>query len=390
LAADRNRLTRLARMCYRRPDLWELGSVAVFEDEEKRGIISMVCDEELVVFGRRGWSGEARAYDVSTGELKFKLQCNKLKDTPAPFSHDNIYVKLGENIILTAATNDNTVSIWDKSGTLLAQDLHKDKEKITEMERIKAMDGDEKERWFEEISAGMSEEEKQMKMMEIAFGVVPNEKKIMSFGVKEDTVFAGTENGLLLIIESVDGEWKITKEVEINGKVSDIEVDGNWAVLNRNRSLVVWDIEKGELVEGLKVDVGGCRGFVNVYPHVFLIGCGDDKTGVQIWNLEKGEMVRHLLKGEKEYEFVYTNGRFLTICEEIHCWISGEERMLKLAVYDTEELVIPVPEESLKSKCFEYSSEQDATVRAVTNSKSLIVDHDAIKFSIMEILQRKA
>ena len=115
---------------------WTIDTLADYEDEDKHGVIDMACDEELVVVGQSGWSGEARVYDVKNGELRFKLQCNDLGDTPAPFSHDSILVWLGTSIIVTVGTNDNTLSVWDRSGTLLAQDLHKDKEKIAEMKRI--------------------------------------------------------------------------------------------------------------------------------------------------------------------------------------------------------------------------------------------------------------
>ena len=113
---------------------WKIEEIAEYEDEDKRGGICMACDDEIVVIGRSGWSGEANVYTIQTGELKFKLKCNNLEDTPAPFSHDNILAWLGNSIIVTLGLNDNTLKIWDKAdGALLAEDLHKDKEKMEEM-----------------------------------------------------------------------------------------------------------------------------------------------------------------------------------------------------------------------------------------------------------------
>merc|ERR1711892_488788 len=171
---------------------WTLQNKAEFVDEKKRGVISMACDDELIVVGLSGWSGEARVYDIQNGELKFKLQCNDLGDTPAPFSHDSILVWLGTSIIVTVGTNDNTLSVWDRSGTLLAQDLHKDKEKIAKMKRIQGMEDEEKEAWFEEQTAGMSEEEKYNYGMAMAFGFVSNDKKIDCLTVKHDLIYCGS------------------------------------------------------------------------------------------------------------------------------------------------------------------------------------------------------
>ena len=138
---------------------WVLEDVSEFVDDKKRGVIGMACDEELIVVGLSGWSGTARVYNISTGELKTTLLCNKLSDKPAPFSHDNVLVWLSNNIIVTVGISDNTLSIWDREGNLLAQDLHKNKESMSEKERIKAMDPDEREQYLMELTAGMSEEE---------------------------------------------------------------------------------------------------------------------------------------------------------------------------------------------------------------------------------------
>eukprot|EP00092_Neocalanus_flemingeri_P035555 GFUD01038700.1.p1 GENE.GFUD01038700.1~~GFUD01038700.1.p1 ORF type:complete len:395 (+),score=94.26 GFUD01038700.1:41-1186(+) len=375
---------------------WMLQNVAEFVDEEKGRVISMACDEELIVVGESGWNGEAWVYDIKTGELKFKLQCNNLGDTPAPFSHDNIMVWLGKSIIVTVGTNDNTLSVWDRSGTMLAQDLHKDKEKIADMKRIKAMGDREREAYLKEKTAGMSEEEQHNYCMAVAFGVVANKKKLISMTVQDDLIYGGFDGGFFLI-GNTDGEWKIIKEVKLDYEVVEIEVAGKWIAIGKvneegNKIFSLWDPEKEEMVEDLKVNLKRFRSCKFIYPHIFIIGGrrDADNTGVEIWNVEKGEMIRHILKGEKEYEFINTNGKFLAVCEHIDSWTSGEEKILKLAVYNVDQLIDKdIPEESLWSQCYEYSTLNlgGEHIRAVLNDKYLIVNHGRSKFSIKEITQ---
>jgi len=384
---------------------WKLGNVVQFEDEEKHDVISLDCDGEIIAVGLKGWSGEARVYNMDTGEFKFKLQCNNLQDTPAPFSHDNIVVRIGNTIIVTLTSNDNTFTIWDKSGTMLEQDLHKDKEKMAEMKRIQDLPEEERVKFLEEKTAGMSEDEQYSYAMQIAFGVVEQKNKILTFVVKDDLVFCGTNHGVL-VMGNADGEWKVLKEIKMDVAVGDIAIDGNVAVLGtipmdddrpqgNKITLSLWNIEKVEEmkeVDGSKFDVKMFPMFTFAFPYVFLIGGyrGADNTGVEIWNMEKKEMIRHLLKGEKEYEQIHTNGEFITICEEISSWSSGEEKMLKLAMYDIAELTNQdISEENLTTESFEYSTLDLGSehIRAVTTSKNLVVNHGATKFSIMDIMK---
>lgn len=374
---------------------WRLQNIAEFVDESKRGVIDMACDEELIVVGLSGWSGAARVYNITTGEPKFELKSNNLDDTPAPFSHDNILVWLGKSIIVTLGTNDNTLSLWDRDGTLLGQDLHKNKARIADMKRIQEMERDEKEAYVEENTVGMSEEEKYAFIMSIVWGIVPNENKIISLAVKDDFIYGGFDGGFF-IIGNDEGEWKIIKEVKLGYKVAEIEVAGNLMALGKvvkgKKIFSLWDPETEEIVEDLPANLKYFSSSKVIYPHIFMIGGrGDvDKTGVEIWNLEKGEMVRHILKGEKKYEFISTNGKFLAVCEQINSWTSGEEKMLKLAVYNVEQLVDQdIAEESLWSQSYEYSTLNLGAehIRAVLNEKQMIVNHGKRNFTVMEIIQ---
>jgi len=385
---------------------WKLGNLVQFEDEEKHGVCSLACDEEIIVVGESGWNGEARVYNMDTGEFKFKLQCNNLQDTPAPFSHDNVGVRIGKSIIVTCTSNESTLTIWDKTGTLLAQDLHKDKEKMDEMKRIKDMPNEERVKFLEEQTAGMSEEEKYIYCMQMAFGGVQQNNKILTYDVQDDLVYCGTLHGVL-VIGNTEGEWKVLKEVKMDVGVGDIGIDGNFAVLGTmpvngegkpqgtKITLSLWNIENVEEmkeVEGSKFEVKMFPSFTLAFPYAFLIGGyrGADNTGVEIWNMETKEMVRHLLKGEKMYEAIHTNGEFITICEEIHSWVSGKEKMLKLAMYEIEELANQdISEENLTNETFEYSTLNLGSehIHAVTTSKNLVVNHGRTKFSIMDIMK---
>jgi len=373
---------------------WTVEKIGEYEDDDKRGGITMACDEEVVVIGKSGWSGEANVYTIETGELKFKLKCNELGDTPAPFSHDNIMVWLGTNIIVTLGLNENTLKIWDKaSGTLLAQDLHKDKEKMEEMKRVQKMEPDEKEAWFNEKTAGWDEEKKQIFMYQIAFGYVENDRKFASMTVKDDVVYGGYEGGLL-IMGAEGGDWKIIKEVKLDYTVDEIETSGNWLAVAKveegQKIFSLWDPEKEEMAENFTGKMKHYSHAKFVYPYLFMVGGrGDsDKTGVEIRHVETGELVRHLLQGEKRYEFVSvsTNGKFFAVCEFVNSFSTGDEKSLKAVVYNVEQVLdTSIEEENLWSYSLEYKLDGLDHVRAVINEKYLIVSHSSTKMDVYSL-----
>jgi len=375
---------------------WTVEEVGEYEDTEKRGGVDMVCDEEIVVVGLSGWSGEARVYDIQSGNLRFKLQCNDLGETPAPFSHDNIMVWLGNSVIVTMGLNKNTLMIWDKStGAMLAQDLHKDKEKADEMswikESIKGMEPPEADKWVKENlieKLGWSQEKVDYIGMAMVFGIIPNQRELTGLTVKDDVIYGGYDGGML-IIANQDGEWKKVKEVKLDFKPSEIELAGDCIAVVKveegKKKMKLWDPEKEEMGEMLSVEMKAFYNCRFVYPHILMVGgrgsC--DNTGVEIWNVETNEFVRHLLKGEKKYEFISTNGKFFAVCEFVNSFCSGDDKSLKVAVYNVEQVLDPgVPEESLWSHCLEYKLADLDHVRAVLNSTHLIVNHSATKLSV--------
>lgn len=351
-------------------DGWKFEEPITFLDEDKTFSTDMKCDDELIVSGQKGWSGEARVYAIATKKLKYVLQCNKLQDTPAPFSYDNIQVSLGKNVIGTFSGNDGTVSIWDRNdGNLLYQEKHHGK------------------------------------------GV-----RLGGIEVMDDCVITGAEDGSLIFVEKIAGEWEIShKSKENRDSITHIAADENWLVTGHKRNIKLWNLAERKLVKTFDIEDGAIRenkdwiirksikklvGMINPapvnpvwmvtlnYPYAFAVG-GSYWNGVKVWDMEKGVQIRHILKDEKGYESIHSNGQLLTFGEYVTSWMSGRDdgRMLKLGVYDIKQLADPgIMNENLWSKSFQYSgSISSKRFRAATNNNNLIVDHgrkqiDIIKF----------
>ena len=100
---------------------WKFSDPFVTEyDRGMAGVNFLVCDDDMIVCGYT--RGQARVYDVSTGQLRFQLQCNSM---PMRIYHGaQVQLDLGKNVI-GSVTDTGTVSIWNrKDGTLLYQDEH--------------------------------------------------------------------------------------------------------------------------------------------------------------------------------------------------------------------------------------------------------------------------
>merc|ERR1719228_2431394 len=114
--------------------------------------------------------------------------------------------------------------------------------------------------FMEEKTAGMSEEEQYNYAMQIAFGVVEQKNKILTFAVKDDLVYCGTNHGLM-VMGNADGEWKALKEIKMDVAVGDIAIDGHIAVLGtmpineggspqgKKITLSMWNIKNMEEME---------------------------------------------------------------------------------------------------------------------------------------------
>jgi hypothetical protein len=112
------------------------------------------------------------------------------------------------------------------------------------------------------------------------------------------------------------------------------------------------------------------------YPHAFVVG-GEDWNGVQIWDLSKSELVRHVGEDEKPFHNVHFNGRFLTVSEFNITWRGENDEKVSEAVYDAMELLDKkIKTENLWKKTFEYSpGAYFEQINAVSNKTSLIISH---------------
>jgi len=369
---------------------WTVGPPTTYLDEEKKSGFDIVCDQDIAVVGLTGYSGKARVYDLQTGEVRHSLKCNQMdEDDP---EDDAIHVAMGTDFIVTLADNRNTLTIWDKTtGEMLARDLHKDEEGIEES--IEAMQDD---KWLEEMPAGLDEQEEAAYISEFLEKNFPNQREIKDMCVKDDLIYAGYGffegfdgyDGGFLIIGKQDGDWKIIEDNKLGYAVRDVILAGKLIAIGKEEGkdkkiLSFWDPEKREMINEMEMEfpipMWWCR---IVYPHIFFIPIqrgnvfDEIQTGVEIWNLETKEQVRHLLKDYKKYNYISTNGKFLAICELLDSFCSGEEKDVELAVFNVDQLVDKnIAEEDLWRFRKEYKLHWLTPTRAAFNEDQLIVSH---------------
>eukprot|EP00092_Neocalanus_flemingeri_P031519 GFUD01034230.1.p1 GENE.GFUD01034230.1~~GFUD01034230.1.p1 ORF type:complete len:448 (-),score=113.19 GFUD01034230.1:83-1426(-) len=300
-------------------------------DEGTTGVNFVVCDNEIIVCGYT--RGQARVYDIHTGELKFQLQCNS---QPMRI-YDGVQLDLGRNVI-GSVTDTGTVTVWDRrDGTMLYQDKHHGEH-------------------------------------ESVFGIK----------VTDEYILTGAGNGSLYMLESIGNEWKITHEMFENKEgVTHIDADGKWAVTGTRKSIKLWDLEEHKMVENVKLVKVKVWMLSFIYPHAFVVG-GEDWNGIQIWDLAKCVQIRHISQDGKPFHNIHSNGRFLTVSEFNDTWAGDNNEMCSVEVYDVLELIDPkVAEKNLWKKSFDYSPGQYfEQINAVSNTTSLVVSH-ASKISIL-------
>eukprot|EP00092_Neocalanus_flemingeri_P029888 GFUD01032453.1.p1 GENE.GFUD01032453.1~~GFUD01032453.1.p1 ORF type:complete len:416 (+),score=93.23 GFUD01032453.1:52-1299(+) len=298
-------------------------------DEGTTGVNFVVCDNEIIVCGFT--RGQARVYDMHTGELKFQLQCNS---QPMRI-YDGVQLDLGKNVI-GSVTDTGTVTVWDRrDGTMLYQDKHHGAH-------------------------------------ESVFGIK----------VTDEYVLTGAEDGSVCILERIEGNWIIKQKLcENREMITHIDADGKWAATGTRQGVKLWDLETFKLVENVNPVQVKVMMLAFSYPHAFVVG-GDDWKGIQVWDLVKCVLIRQVLEDLKTFYNIHLNGRFLTVSE---CNTTGYEKaMCAVVVYDVSELIDTKVETKLlwKNK-FEYSIGQNSEqINAVSNSTSLVVSH-ASKISIL-------
>eukprot|EP00092_Neocalanus_flemingeri_P102780 GFUD01131478.1.p1 GENE.GFUD01131478.1~~GFUD01131478.1.p1 ORF type:complete len:420 (-),score=82.95 GFUD01131478.1:30-1289(-) len=292
----------------------------------------LVCDNEIIVCGYT--RGQARVYDISTGELKFQLQCNSQRRRRRSYN-DGVQLDLGKTVI-GSVTDTGTVTVWDRrDGTMLYQDKHHGAH-------------------------------------ESVFGIK----------VTDEYVLTGAEDGSVCILERIEGNWIIKQKLYENREmITHIDADGKWAATGTRQGVKLWDLETFKLVENVNPVQVKVMMLAFSYPHAFVVG-GDDWKGIQVWDLVKCVLIRQVLEDLKTFYNIHLNGRFLTVSE---CNTTGYEKaMCAVVVYDVSELIDTKVETKLlwKNK-FEYSIGQNSEqINAVSNSTSLVVSH-ASKISIL-------
>ena len=112
------------------------------------------------------------------------------------------------------------------------------------------------------------------------------------------------------------------------------------------------------------------------YPHAFVVGC-QEWSGVQVWDLVRCELVRHVEQGGMPFHNIHCNGRFITICELNMTRRGKKDAKPLVKVFDTLELVdSKIESKDLWTKCVSYSpGHYFEQINAVSNKTSLIVHH---------------
>jgi len=315
---------------------WKFSEPLVTEQRGggRMGVNFLVCDDELIVCGYT--RGQARAYDLETGELRFEIQCN----TQSTMIYDEVQLDLGKTVIGSVSEN-GCVSIWNKvDGRKLYQEKH--------------------------------------------HGEYQN---VCGLKVTDEYVLTGGGDGSLVMLESIEGAWKITHEMLDNRDgINHIDADGKWAVTGTVKGINLWDLEEHKMVKSVKkLNTQVCM-LSFTYPHAFVVG-GQDWAGVQIWDMVKCELVRHVAQDGKYFHNIHFNGRLLTVCELNITEENDEE--LSVEVFDALELLdSKIESKNLWKKSYNYSPEANMhnlhveQINAVSNQTSLIVAHVS-RFSIL-------
>lgn len=301
---------------------WKFGKpFRIVHDLGKEDVNSLVCDDKIMVCGYN-W-GYARVYHLYSGELIFPLQCNQDWD-----DWDAVQLDLGKTMI-GSVTEFGWVSVFLKSdGSPLYQ-----------------------KRYHGEI---------------------------YSLKVMDKYVLTGDdEYGSLAMVESVEGRWRVTKRTYENKEPIthiDIDVDQKWAVIGTIESIKLWDME--QFTQGERVVVKTpVRMLSFTFPHVFVIG-GEKWPGVQMWDITRSHLIRHVDTDGKHFFHIHHHGRFLTVSEAAHCY--KEDDKLEVQIYDASELLdTKTDTNELWKRCEKFLAGQRSTnfpiMNAVVNQTCLVV-----------------
>ena len=299
-----------------------------YYDHGLRGVNFVVCDEEMIVCGYT--RGQARAYDINTGDLKFQLECND----QLVRLYDGVQLDLGSTVI-GAITDTGTVSLWDRAdGTLLYQDKHHGEQEL-----------------------------------------------VLGIKVTDDYILTGGADGSLFILKLMEGSWKIAHKMYENKEgITHIDAGGRWAVTGTRKEIKLWDLEEHSLVENVKPVLVKVWMLSFIYPHAFVVG-GEDWDGVQVWDMVRCVKIRHVMEDEKPFHNIHASSRFITISElnVNDTWAVEDNVLCSVVVCDVLELIdTKVEDKKLWKRSFDYSpGAYFEQINAVSNRTNLIVCHSS-------------
>ena len=296
--------------------------VTHYYDHGMRGVNYAVCDEEIIVCGYL--RGQARVYDISTGCLKYQLECNDPTESTISM-YDSVQLSLGRTMI-GAVTDTGTVSLWNKSdGTKLYMDKH---------HRI----GD----------------------------------QVMGLKVTDDYAVTGGGDGSVMVLRNLDDRWAVVNKLYDNNEgITHIEADAKWMVTGSKQDIRLWDMEHCKLLENANP--------VNVkvwmlsfqYPHAYVVG-GEDWAGVQVWDMVNCVLIRHFMKDGFSFHNIAAHENIITLSQ-----LNEQNEHCSVDVINATELLNKKLEAAKlwkRSLTFTPGSYFEQ-INAVSNTTSLIVCH---------------
>lgn len=264
-----------------------------------RRVTFAVCDEEIIVCGYM--SGQARVYDISTGCLKYELECND--PTEQTF---RLQLDLGRTII-GAVTDTGTVSLWNKNdGTKLYMDKHH-------------REGD----------------------------------QVLRLKVTDDYAVTGGGDGSVIVLKNRDNRWSVENKLYDNKEgIEHIDADGKWMVTGSKKDIRLWDMEHCKLLDNTRPVNSNVWMLSFQYPHVYVVG-GEDWTGVQVWDMVNCVLIRHFMMDEYSFHKIAAHDNFITLSE-----LNDFKEECSVVLVDTTELLDKKMEsEKLWRRNFSYRVE---------------------------------
>ena len=289
------------------------------------GVNYLVCDEEIIVCGYR--RPEASVYDISTGCLKYQLECNDPTKSTNSRQYDGVQLSLGRTII-GAMTNTGTVSLWNKSdGSQLYKDKHH-------------------------------------RIGEQGLGLT----------VTDDYIVTGGEDGSVIVLRKREDRWAVVNKLDDNKEeITHMEADGKWMVTGSKKGIRMWDMDQCKLLENTKPVSVKVWMLSFQYPHAYVVSGQDDWDGVQVWDMVNCGLIRHFMEDEYSFHNIDAHHNIITLTE-----LNEHNNVCSVVVVDAVELIDKKLETAKlwrRNFSFPLGSSYEQII-AVSNTSSLIVCND--------------